>query len=161
MAAAKKKPAVEVIDVEELEEVLEEWEAEPAVPMLGREQILDADDIKSEVVEVPEWGGSVMVIAMDGTVRDKFESSLMKGKGKNQVLDMSNIRAKVCALSICDEQGRLVFSTTDVKELGKKSAAALSRVFSVAQELSGISKDDLDDYTEALEDSPSEGSASD
>ncbi len=138
-----------------------EKKAAEVQPMLGREAILAADDIKSEVVEVPEWDGSVMVKSMSGTERDKFEASIMVQKGKRQQLDMSNIRAKVCALSICDEQGRLIFSPADIKELGKKSAAALSRVFSVAQELSGISSDDLEEYTEELEASPSEGSASD
>ena len=128
---------------------------------LSRTAILEADDIRTELVEVPEWGGSVMVKAMSGVERDKFEASVVKQQGSRQIIDMSNVRAKICSLTICDEQGQLIFSPNDVKALGQKSSAALSRVFAVAQDLSGISAEDMDDYTKTLESSPSDGSASD
>ncbi len=132
-----------------------------AVIALSREAILDADDIRMELVAVPEWGGSVYVKSMSGRERDAFEASVVQQGSRVQTLDMSNIRAKITSLTICDENRRLIFSPTDIKALGAKSASALSRVFAVAQELSGITAEDMDDYTKDFEANPLDGSASD
>ena len=48
--------------------------------MLSRDQILKAKDIKKETVNVPEWGGKVIVMGMTGKRRDEFEQEIVKGK---------------------------------------------------------------------------------
>jgi len=108
---------------------------------LNRSQILSAKDLPIEEVAVPEWGGTVFVRGMNGAERDAFELSVIDQKQKGKV-DLNNIRAKLCALTICDESGERIFSEKDVAALAKKSAAALSRVFVVAQRLSGMTEDD-------------------
>lgn len=128
---------------------------------LNRDDILKVKDIEIEEVEVPEWGGSVFVKGMTGTERDAFESSIVQQRGKSASVNMINIRAKLASLTICDEEGERLFTDKDVKELGKKSAAALQRVFDVAQKLSGISSDDIDELAEEMEKNPTDGSASD
>jgi len=108
---------------------------------LTREEILEADDIKTEKVEVPEWGGDVFIRTMSGAERDDFEASLIKGKKTN----LSNIRAKLCALVIIDDKDKRLFAEKDVFVLGRKSAKALDRVFVAAQKLNGISSEDVED----------------
>ena len=126
--------------------------------LLTRQQILDAQDIESQVVEVPEWGGSVMVQGLTGTERDHFESALLKGRGKNTTLNMQNVRAKLVAESVVNGDGERMFTDQDVGALGAKSAAALDRVFSVAQKLSGITTEDVEELAKNLQDAPSDGS---
>jgi len=130
------------------------------VKTLTRENILQVKDITTELVEVPEWGGSVYVRGMTGTERDTFEASIVKLKGKGQSVDMSNIRAKLAAKSICDESGNLLFTDADIKELGKKSAGALQRVFEVAQRLSGIGDEDVAELAGELVENPLDDSPS-
>lgn len=108
--------------------------------MLTRDQILAVEDRKSEVVEVPEWGGSVRVVAMSGAQRDRFEQSLLVD-GKP---DTSNARAKLVAASVVDDVGQPVFGVADVEALGQKSAAALNRICDAARRLSGIGQDELE-----------------
>ena len=48
-----------------------------------------------------------------------------------------------------------------VEALGRKNAAALQRVFRVAQRLSGLAEDEVDELTAALGEDPSVGSGSD
>jgi len=48
-------------------------------------------------------------------------------------------------LTICDEEGTRLFAAKDMDELGKKSAAALDRIFTVAQRLNGLSGEDVED----------------
>jgi len=128
--------------------------------ILTKEEILKADDLKSEVVPVPEWGGDVMVRGMTGADRDKFEASIVQTRGKDQTLNMVNIRAKLASMTICDEKGHRIFSEADVKELSLKSAVALQRVFVVAQKLSGIGENDVKELAEGLQENPLEDSAS-
>lgn len=118
---------------------------------LTREQILGAEDLETEVVDVPEWGGQVLVRGMTGTERDAFEASIVEMRGKQSRVDMRNIRAKLVAKSIVDEEGKLLFSDADVRALGQKSASALDRVFTAAQRVSGISDTDVEELAKNSE----------
>ena len=129
--------------------------------ILKRETILEVQDIEVELVKVPEWGGEVYVKGMTGTERDAFESSVVLQRSKGISVNMANVRAKIAAQTICDEAGTRLFTDADVKALGKKSAAALQRVYEVASRLSGISSEDVDELVSEMETNPSDGSASD
>lgn len=112
--------------------------------IIGRDSILAAADLPRREVQVPEWGGSVYVRSMTGDERDAWEQWLLDTKdGKRR------IRARYCALVMVDGKGERLFSDTDqdVEALGKKSAAALDKVFSAALSLNGMNAEDQ----EALE----------
>jgi len=127
---------------------------------LTKEAILAADDVQLEDVEVPEWGGAVRVKSLMGNERDALEASMIVGKGKNANVNLANLRAKLVARSIVDGDGNRIFEDSDIAALGKKSAAALNRVYEVAQRLSGITQDDVDELTKNSEATPSEESGS-
>lgn len=129
--------------------------------LLTRDDILSSNDLPRELISVPEWGGDVYVRGLSGVERDKFEASIMEIRGTARKVNLENMRAKLCALTICDDGGNLLFSDADVKELGKKSAVALTRVFTVAQRLSGLSGEDVEQMTKELENNPFDGSHSD
>jgi hypothetical protein len=128
--------------------------------MLTRDQILQANDIQTEEVSVPEWGGAVRVRALDGEERDALEASMIQGKGRNAQVNLKNLRAKLVARSIVDEKGKRIFSDEDIPALARKSAAALTRVYEVAQRLSGITPDDVDELTKNSKPAQSESSGS-
>ena len=56
-----------------------------------------------------------------GAERDKFEGSLIVSPGKSQQMNMTNIRAKVASLTICDEKGKRLFNENDVQALSQKA----------------------------------------
>ena len=107
--------------------------------ILSKDAILAADDLPRETVNVPEWGGEVLVRTMSGTDRDAFEASLLEKDGR-----MENVRARLVALTLCDAQGDRLFDDSQSVALGRKSARALDRVFSVAQRLNGIGVEQVD-----------------
>ena len=131
--------------------------------ILNRTEILEANDIKIQEVAVPEWGedAAVYVKGMTGAERDKFEGSLITLRGKDKQMNMANIRAKLASMTICDEKGKRLFNENDVQSLSQKSAAALQRVFAVAQKLSGISDEDVEELAEELKNDPFDGSPTD
>lgn len=115
--------------------------------LLGRDAILKAQDLPFEDVNCPEWGGVVRVRALTGAERDAFEQSIVEQRGRDTRMNLANLRAKLVALTVVDENGKRIFSDKDAEALGRKSAVALSRVFEVAQRLSGMRPEDVEELT--------------
>lgn len=113
--------------------------------LLSRDEILQAPDLPTERVYIPEWNGEVLVRGLTAAERDAFEQSIVETRGKNTRMNLRNIRAKLVALCVVDEQGNRLFSDEDAELLGKKSAAALNRIFEVAQRLSGLTPADVEE----------------
>lgn len=128
--------------------------------LLSRDAILSASDIKTEDVAVPEWGGTVRVKGMTAAERDIFETKAVRRRGKDIDLNLVGIRATVAAMTIVDAKGEPIFTEKDVKALGEKSGAALSRVFGVATKLSGLGDDDIEELSKNSEADQSEDSPS-
>lgn len=108
---------------------------------LTRDQILAAEDLKTEIVKVPEWGGEVIIRTMDGEGRDAFEASLMSN-GKR---DIKNFRAKLLSQCLIDDKGNRLFTEADINALGKKNAGVLARLTDIANGLNKISEADVEE----------------
>jgi len=119
--------------------------------VLTKEQILKAKDTETKKVSVPEWGGEVFVRTLSGTERDGFEQDIIEHKGDSRKVNYKNMRAKFCALTICDEKSNRIFTEADVNALGAKSAKALDRIFTVAQKLNGLGPDDIEELAKNSE----------
>ena len=50
--------------------------------LLSKTEILTANDLQTEDVEVPEWGGAVRVRSFTGREREPFEVSMVRGAGR-------------------------------------------------------------------------------
>jgi hypothetical protein len=112
---------------------------------LTRDNILDADDLPLEEVEVPEWGGSVYVRSMNGFERQEFDTWLMETQDDP---NRTNMRGVVVCSCTTDADGVRLFTAEDAEALGKKSAEALNRVFDVAMRLNALSADAVEDIAE-------------
>ncbi len=119
--------------------------------MLTKEQILSASDLKTATVDVPEWGGVLTIRTMTGADRDAFEQSTYKKNGDDYQVNMKDIRARLCASCVVDENGELVFGETDIRALSRKSSLVLDRVFSACQELNGLTGKDVEELAKNLE----------
>jgi hypothetical protein len=126
---------------------------------LSRDDILKAADNEPEEVDVPEWGGTVLVRGMTGRERDAFEMSMLQpGRGGRRTIDPANVRAKLVARCAVDDDGNRLFTDADVAELGGKSAAAVDRVYAVAARLSGMGAEDQEDLVRDF--APGDGAGS-
>ena len=103
----------------------------PKNKVLTRDEILVADDLPSEEINIPEWGGMVHVRTLTGTERDAFEQQGLGGDG-------ANYRARLAVASVVDDKGGQLFKATDAEALGAKSSKALDKVFDVACRLNGF-----------------------
>lgn len=126
-----------------------------------KESIKNCNDIVVEPVVIPEWKDengkpiTVYVRTLTGPERDEFEKSLQRvykrmvnGKVRTESkFDPSNIRVKLAMVATCNgpnDHSRF-FSESDEEWLKGKSAAAVDRIFDVAQRLSGLTDNDIDE----------------
>lgn len=129
---------------------------------LSKEQIL-ATDLATEEVDVPEWGGKVLVQELTGTDANAYQMSLLTIKdGKVTGMNLDGAQVLLVAMSVVDPTTRKrLFSNGDAEALGRKSAKALHRVTAVAQRLSGVSDEAIKEAVGNSDAIPSEGSSSD
>lgn len=122
---------------------------EQILPDLTKDLVLSADDIKIEAVPTPEWGGTVYVRTIGGTEKDAFELGSTRKHGKTREQHLDNIRARLCAYCLCDAAGAPFFEhpERDAPALGRKSSAALERIWTVARTLNAMDQKDVDDLT--------------
>lgn len=95
---------------------------------LSKAEILAANDLPTEIVNVPEWGGDVELRVLTGTELDEFQQSLSdRGlKGAKGVRIALLARTIVCDPPITED------------ELAKKNGAVLWRLFERASRLNGL-----------------------
>ncbi len=127
-------------------------------PVLSRDEILTAEDHKLEQIAVPEWGGIVYVRVVSGYERDQFEASLSTG---SKQLNLHNFRARFAVLVLCDSDEKPLFNNADITALGKKSAAALDRIFDAGRRLNRMSDKDVDELVGNSDSGPNISSGSD
>lgn len=111
--------------------------------MLTATDILECADLGSpEKVEIPEWNDHVYVRIMSGAERDQWEiltTTLIKNP------EIINVRAALCAMTICDKSGQRLFTNDQIEKLGEKSAIPLDRVFAVAKRINKLSEEDIEE----------------
>lgn len=111
--------------------------------LLTKDQILAADDAIWEEMDVPEWGGKVRISVMSGQSRDRYEASLYKDRDSDAAFD--NLRARFLSYCLINEEGDLIFSVSDMIELGRKNGQVIDRVYTKASELNGTSVEEMEE----------------
>ncbi len=126
--------------------------------MLSKDEILKADDLVKELVDVPEWSGSVYVRTMSGAEREKFEDTSKRFKGKT----LSSLEYLVSLLvsCLCDDKGKLLFTEADIKPLTGKNTTIIMRLYDVALRMNGLRADDVKELAKNSDETPAEDSSS-
>ncbi|MFM0326084.1 hypothetical protein [Caballeronia glebae] len=120
--------------------------------------ILAAAHLKTERVDVPEWGDGVTVIVseMSGLARDAFYAKKEGGK-----VSISQSQADLLLATVVDESGALVLDESDVASLQAQGSAALDRIVAVAVRLNGMQPAAVEDAAKNSAAAPSGVSGSD
>lgn len=125
--------------------------------MLTKDEILAADDAQLEKVHVPEWGDDVFIRALPSDERAMFENQQQTQNGR---INMVNIYARYAVLILCDEKGARLFTDAEAGKLGRKSGAAIGRVFKAGIRLNAMSEDDVKEMVGNSDSGPSSDSGS-
>ena len=118
---------------------------------LSKSALVGATVLPVEEVPVPELDGTVWVRGMSGTERDAFESGLWIGKGRHRQINTQNLRARLLAYCVQESSaGGRMFNDAEVDAIGRIRVDVLQRLFNVAQRLSGISDEDVEELGKKL-----------
>lgn len=107
---------------------------------LSKDQILSADDLPIRAVNVPQWGGEVLLKTLNGSEREELERLVNEFKTRGKLAGGKAVRAVAAALSIVDENGNRIFQDTDIESLAKKSGAALDLLLDEILEHNAMTK---------------------
>jgi hypothetical protein len=113
--------------------------------LLSRDALLQAKALPRERVYIKELGGEVIIQGMTGKQRDEWESSLVKQRRNRRELDTRNVRARLVARCMVNDDGSRMFSDEEADQLGDIRVDVLGHLFEVAQRLSGVTDEDVDE----------------
>lgn len=123
-----------------------------------RKLILEADDLKSEVLDIPEWNVKVEVRALSGRERARLFKAATGADGS---VDMERwMLDLVLATTFDPEDGTKVFELADRDHLAAKSGAALQRIHDKAAQLSGLAPSAIEEAKEVFDEAQSSASTS-
>ena len=108
---------------------------------LTKDQILAANDRRRIEVEVPEWGGPVLLSVMTGTERESFEREWTQTDEKL----LPQYKLKMLRRCIVDETGAALFGDGDLEALGQKNAMVIERLFDECMRINGFKKDSVEE----------------
>ena len=119
--------------------------------------ILGTAKLKTETVDVPEWGDGVSVIVseMSGLARDAFY--VTQG---GQKLSVSEQQARLLLATVVDESGAAILDEADIPALRSQGAAVLDRLGAISMRLNGMGPAAVSDAVKNSEAAPSGDSGS-
>lgn len=148
-----------------LHDVTAEVPVEPAGTngLLSLDAILASDDLTYETVPMPEWGGEVRLVSLTGEERNRIAVAMRAHAKKLRSEDEAAIyfQARIILASMVDADGIHIGDQSQAPALMRKNGAALTRLFTVAQRLSGIGQDEEEQAIDDLKTTPSGDTGSD
>ena len=121
---------------------------------LTRDEICGISDLRTERVDIPEWGGRhVFVRMMSGLEKVAFEDSLPSDEVELSGKQGLEFYAKLVTRVTVDDGGTPVFdseSNADAEMLCGKAVTALMRIAMAAAKLNGMEAKELEEMTKNL-----------
>lgn len=119
--------------------------------LLTKTEIINCADITPQEVEVPEWGGAVLLQPMTGAERDEFEM-LCQSRQVGKVMNTRGIKVNLLCRVLRNPSDPFepMFTSKELTELNGKNAKPINDLFVVAQKLCGISEEDASEMEKNL-----------
>lgn len=127
--------------------------------LLNRNQILEAKDIKTKVIPVPEWGGEVIIkqlsakeyndITMNMVNIRKMAAKQLSKKNADENLEdaineiaIKNQKILLIIKSVVDENMKPLFTEADLELLYQKNTNVIDRIIAEIEEFNSVSTED-------------------
>ena len=115
-------------EIEKQEEVV----VETPKKTLSKKDIWKVKSLRKQLVDVPEWGGSIWVREMTGESRAEYDKWLVE-KG-----NVGGMKVRIVIATAIDEDGKPMFNEIDIPDLLSKSHRAIERIANVGADISGL-----------------------
>jgi hypothetical protein len=122
--------------------------------MLSRDQLLQAMPLAVERVDLPAFGDTVFVRELTLGERDRFEERILTKPAPDY-------RAELLVRSLCEENGKRLFTDGETELFKDLGAARLQPAFATAMRLSALRTSDLEELAKNWQGGPGDASSSD
>jgi len=128
--------------------------------LLNRNQILEAKDIQTKVIFVPEWEGEIMIKQLSAkeyndifmnmiNIRKMAAKQLSKKNADENLEDtinelaIKNQKILIIIKSVVDENMNPLFTEADIELLYQKNTNVINRVIEEIEEFNAVSSEDV------------------
>jgi len=120
--------------------------------LLNRDALLKKEELELRKVDLGK-DDFVYVRQMTGFEKEAFESSIIDIKDSGEIeRKREDFRAKLAVCTVCDDKGKLILKSADIKVLSRSmSAARLTKIADVASAMNKLdegSKEELEKNSE-------------
>lgn len=110
--------------------------------VLSRALILEAADLRTESVDVPEWGGEVLLRELSAAQMSEFKAKSVAAvdpqtRAVRDGVTLFGLSAWIVSRSAIGEDGKRLFTDADLPRLGEKSDKVIDRLAARVLEMSG------------------------
>jgi len=106
--------------------------------LLSRAAIIGHVDVKTQDVDVPEWGGAVRVRQMTVAERNEFVA-------RSTATESRGVAAWLVASLCVDDAGQPLFSTEDIPELEKKYYRTVDKIAAAILQVNELGTKEVDE----------------
>jgi hypothetical protein len=120
---------------------------------LTRDEILGLQDITIKEIEVPAWKASVYIRKLTRGQQDEYatrrftKTAMKDGKTVDMDVDLFGHDAWLVVQGVCDEDGKRIFTKSDIPKLNEKSGDAIGFIALEIVKFSGM-KEDIEEIEE-------------
>ncbi len=107
--------------------------------MTSIKDVILKSSIKQEKVELKDLGITVTLQEMDAARMEQYERLIYKiDDDGNLNIDTKNLKSKMVAFSVVDDNGNLIFTAEDVEKLARSRGGVVKKLSDVAGKLNGL-----------------------
>ena len=101
---------------------------------------------------VPLLGETVLLRKLSAFERDDFEGKTCRLNGQTMDMNYENLRARLCALCLCNDAGERIFQDSQVRQLGNEAPAdALDLIYDEARKFNGFGQKNVEELVKNSE----------
>src|SRR3546814_11099078 len=100
--------------------------------LIGRQQIDEVVDLKTEDVDVPEWGGQVRLRELSSKERSLIEATTIGAKGQSielRIEAFKTLRETTVASALIDQDLKRLYQAQEFAQLGLTSCQVIYPLF--------------------------------
>lgn len=112
---------------------------------LSRDDILNAQDFRTDEVDVPEWGGTVLVRELSAPEMLKVRFRTFEEEEGGFRINLAEYAENIPAMiswCVIDERGVSILSIDDVNRLSAKSVRPANRIITKIMKLSRLTENE-------------------
>tara|TARA_R100001230_G_C5583107_1_gene101438 strand:- start:131 stop:529 length:399 start_codon:yes stop_codon:yes gene_type:complete len=112
----------------------------------SREALLKLCERRYSTVEIPERDISIRIQSLSEAEKSQYETCLIAKNGRGIMRErLQDATRRLIALCVVDEDGKRIFSNSDLSAIANLDSYISSRIYDACQEHCGFNKGDIDE----------------